>query len=305
MLKTTEVVAGKAPYKDKVILTIVNCENSPEAQSASSDVLVEEGYDAILINASSLTALNPAIDRAMAAGIVVVVFDNVVDHPSVHMIHLNNQLESRGWATFIASQLKPGDTVAIDTGLSGTTVGNYIYDEAVAVFNQKGIKIVAEFASEWSDGIGQQQITSVLAANPDIDGILTQCYGETIEAAFKQAGKPFTIPCSGNLTNAGQLAALNNNMNFVAAIDPPGLGANAMEIALTLLEGGTVERDIAVTPQFFAISQYANVDIGFPITKIEQGVTCFEGSPGAMPWPVLTQGFQPNVTIEELADYKR
>jgi ribose transport system substrate-binding protein len=305
MLKTTEVIAGKDPYKDKVELTIVNCESSPEAQAASIDVLVEQGYDAILINASSPTALNPAIDRAMAAGIKVVVFDNVVDHPTVHKIYLDNTLEGRGWATFIASQLKPGDTVAIDTGRSGTTVGNFIYDAAKEVFDKAGIKIVAEFASEWSDGIGQQQLASVLAANPDIDGILFQAYGETIEAAFKQAGKPFNIPCSGNLTNAGQLAALANNMNFVAAIDPPGLGASAMEIAVKLLEGGEVERDIAITPQFFAIPQYAGIDIGFPITKIEKGVTCFDGSPGAMPWPVLVQGFQPEITVEEIANYKR
>jgi ribose transport system substrate-binding protein len=305
MLKTTEVVAGKSPYKEKVDLTIVNSESSPEAQAASIDVLVEEGYDAILINASSPTALNPAIDRALAAGIVVVAFDNVIEHPTVHMIYRDENKNGTGWATFIASQLKPGDTVAVDTGRSGTTVGNNIYNAAKAVFDAAGIRIVAEFASEWSDGIGQQQLASVLAANPDLDGILFQAYAETVEAAFTQAGRPFTIPCSGNLTNAGQLAALKHNMNFVASIDPPGLGANALEIAVKLLEGGEVERDQPLTPQFFAIPQYASIDIGFPITEIEKGVTCFDDRPGALPWPVLTPGFQPEVMVEEIANYQR
>jgi ribose transport system substrate-binding protein len=305
MLRTTEVVAGKAPYKDKVELTIVNSESSPEAQAASIDVLVEQGYDAILVNASSPTALNPSIDRALAAGIVVIAFDNVVEHPTVHKIYRDEYKNGTGWATFIASQLKPGDTVAIDTGRSGTTVGNNIYNAAVEVFDKAGIRVVAEFASEWSDGVGQQQLASVLAANPDIDGVLFQAYAETIEAAFTQAGKPFTIPCSGNLTNAGQLAALKHNMNFVASIDPPGLGANALEMAVKILEGEEVERDIPLTPQFFAIPQYASIDIGFPITRIEKDVTCFDGRPGALPWPVLTPGFQPDVTVEEIADYKR
>jgi ribose transport system substrate-binding protein len=257
-----------------------------------------------LINASSPTALNPSIDRALAAGIVVVAFDNVVDHPTVHKIYRDENKNGTGWATFIASQLKPGDTVAVDTGRSGTTVGNNIYNAAKAVFDKAGIRIVAEFASEWSDGVGQQQLASVLAANPDLDGILFQAYAETIEAAFTQAGRPF-IPCSGNLTNAGQLAALKHNMNFVASIDPPGLGANALEIAVKLLEGEEVERDQPLTPQFFAVPQYASIDIGFPITKIEKNVTCFDDRPGALPWPVLTPGFQPEVTVEEIANYKR
>jgi ribose transport system substrate-binding protein len=304
MLKTAEVIAQKEPYRSKVELTIVNCENSPEAQSASIDVLVEQGYDAIIVDASSPTGLNPALHRAQNAGIVVVVFDNVVIDPNIHIVHLDETANGTGWATFIAKQLKPGDEVAVDIGLSGTTVGDDIYNAAVKVFNDAGIRVVAEFESQWSDGVGQQQIASVLAANPGLDGLLCQAFGETIEAAFIQAGRPF-IPSSCNLTNAGQLAALNRNMNVVSSIDPPGLSALAMDIALRILEGEEVAMDIAVPPQFFTVPDKTNVDIGAPYTTIEKGVTCFENMPGALPWPVITQGFPVPVTIDEISAYQR
>ncbi|MDR0586360.1 MAG: substrate-binding domain-containing protein [Treponema sp.] len=306
MLKTIQVVAAKPPYSEKVELTIVNSENSPEAQSAAIDVMIEEGYDAILIDAASPTALNPVIDRALAAGIVVVSFDNVVSNPKVHTIHIDLKANGKGWAEFIVKQLKPGDTVAIDTGLPGSTVGNDVYDAAMEVFQKAGIRVVAEFASEWSDGVGQQQIASVLAANPDLDGLLCQAFGETIDAAFTQAGKPF-IPCTGYHTNAGQLSALNKKIPFCSANNPPGNSAFALDVALRLLEGEEIlPMDISVVPQFFAIPEYANVDIGYPITTIEKDVTVFDNAPGALPWPVLPLPFTSvNLSIDEVANFKQ
>ena len=81
MEKVTQAVANKQFFKSQATLTIINCDNSPEAQSDSIDSLVKQGYQAILVDASSPTALNPAIDRAIKAGIVIVSFDQVVDHP--------------------------------------------------------------------------------------------------------------------------------------------------------------------------------------------------------------------------------
>lgn len=78
MIKCAEVAATKEPYASKLDLTIINSENSAEAQSAAIDAMVEQGYNAILVDASSSSALLPSIKRAQDAGIVVVSFDSVV-----------------------------------------------------------------------------------------------------------------------------------------------------------------------------------------------------------------------------------
>ena len=86
MIKCLEVAAEKDAYKDKVELDIVNSENSAEAQASAIDAMVEQGYDAILIDASSSTALVPSINRALEQGITVVTFDSVVDQEGVYTV---------------------------------------------------------------------------------------------------------------------------------------------------------------------------------------------------------------------------
>lgn len=39
------------------------------------------------------------------------------------------------------------------------------------VFKENNMNIVAEYASEYADGVCQEQLASVLAANPELDGI--------------------------------------------------------------------------------------------------------------------------------------
>jgi ribose transport system substrate-binding protein len=305
MLKIIQVIATKSPYAEEVELTIVNSENSPEAQIAAIDVMIEQGYDAILIDASSPTALNPVIDRALAADIVVVSFDNIVNHPQVPGVYTDQVATGIGWAKFIAAQLKPGDTVAIDTGLPGSTIGNIVYESAKKIFDEAGIRIVAEYASEWNDGVGQQQIASVLAANPGLDGLLCQAFGETIDAAFTQAGRQI-IPSTGYQTNAGQLSALNKKMPFISANNPPGNSAYAMDIALRMLKGETIPHEIVVVPKFFTIPEYTDIDIGYKVTTIEMGVTAFDNVPGALAWPAMPPEFtKVQLDISEIANFRQ
>lgn len=56
-------------------------ENQATEQAAQIQNLVLQGYDAIVINAASLTALNGAIKEACDAGVVVVTFDGIATEP--------------------------------------------------------------------------------------------------------------------------------------------------------------------------------------------------------------------------------
>lgn len=302
MIKVTQVVAGKDPYASKVELTIVNVDNTPEAQSASIDDMVQQGYDAILVDASSAAALKPAIQRALDKDIVVVSFDSTVDMDGVYKVETDLVALSSGWANFLVKQLPKGAKIAVDTGLPGSTNGNVVYETAMKIFEDAGLDVVAQFAGEWSDGVGQQQLSSVLAANPDLQGIFSQVYGETIQAAFEQAGREL-IPCTAYNTNAGLLAALDNNMPIIIGNNIPGLGAVAMDVAVKVLEGQKVDQATEVIPDMFVND--TSVDVGYPTTKIEENVNCFRDLPGAFDWPVLPGEFGLTVTPEEVSNYKQ
>ena len=108
MIKCLEVAATKEPYKNKVDLKVVNSENSAEAQASAIDALVEQGYDAILIDASSSAALLPAINRAIAQGITIVTFDSVVDGEGIYTVQTDFETMVEAWAKYLVTKCGTG-----------------------------------------------------------------------------------------------------------------------------------------------------------------------------------------------------
>ncbi len=302
MIKAAVAASEKEPYASQVELTIVNSENTAEAQSASIDALVEQDYDAILIDAASTTALNASILRAMEAGVVCVTFDSVAVVDGIYTVTTDFTAMAEGWANYLVAKLEPGDKIAVDTGLPGSSVGNTMYDTAMAIFAENGIEVVAEFAGEFADGVGQQQIASILAANPELDGIYTQVYGETIQKAFEAAGRDY-IPSVAYTTNAGSLAALDHDMELLTAVNWAGQSVFAMDIALRVLNGEEVEESMIYLPEFYSTDD--TVDIGYPVIKMEEDVNCWRDIPGGLMLPNLPGDYAIQVSAQEVADYNQ
>lgn len=302
MIKTAQVVADKAPYKDQVELDVVTCENTAEAQAASIDALVEQGYDAILIEAASPTALIPSIQRAQEAGIVIVTFDNTVTADGVYRVSTDLAGLSRGWAEWLSAECGDGANVIMDTGMPGSTSGNTMYEAAKEVFDKHNINIVSEFASEYADGVGQEQIASVLAANDDIDGVYALCYANTVYNAFTDAGRDL-VPTTSFNSNIGQKVAAGNDMKVLIGQNTPGLGAEALKVAVDVLNGEKVEQETLITPPYFTTD--TSVDFGYEATEIEKDKTYFENLPDAFDFPAVPADFDPQVTVDEVSDYQQ
>lgn len=302
MIKTTQVVAEKEPYASQVALDVVTCENTAEAQAASIDALVEEGYDAILIDAASPTALIPAIQRAQDAGIVVVTFDNTVTADGVYRVGTDLADMSTAWATWLVTVCGDGANIIMDTGIAGSTSGNTMYEAAKEVFDAHSINVVSEFASEYADGVGQEQIASVLAANDNIDGVYSLCYANTVYNAFTDAGREL-VPTTSFNTNIGQVIAFDNNMQVLIGQNTPGLGAEAMKVAVDVLNGEDVPQENLVKAGFF--TNDTSVDFGYTTTKLEENVTFFRDLPDAFDFPAVPADFEPQVSAEEVSNYQQ
>lgn len=81
MERVATVSVNKGPLKGRVDLKIENVENTVQAQINSLNNIIRQKPDAILVDASSDSALNPTIKKACDAGIVVISFDQVVTEP--------------------------------------------------------------------------------------------------------------------------------------------------------------------------------------------------------------------------------
>src|SRR5687768_8788649 len=88
MLESWEKVTGQA-VADGVVAeapAFTTAENQATEQAAQIQNMILEGYDAIVVNAASPTALNGAVKEACDAGIVVVSFDGIVTEPCAYRI---------------------------------------------------------------------------------------------------------------------------------------------------------------------------------------------------------------------------
>jgi ribose transport system substrate-binding protein len=300
MEKTVQVVAAKSPYKERCTLDIVNTENTAEAQSAAIDNLVQKGYNAILVDASSGTALNPAIERAAATGVVIVSFDQVVTSEKAWKVHTDFDVVPLAWATFVAKAIGGKGNIAFDRGLPGAPISEAINKVARDTFAKyPGIKIVGEFDGKYAEGEGQQGMATVLAVNPQIDGVFSQNFSEPIIRAFKEANRPLVPMCVFD-TNGGMVALVENNVKGLVANNIPGLSAIALKLSLQILDGANPPKDFKVNPGLLTTDTSIDLGGGLVAEKLEIGKNCFKDLPATLDWPVLPADFGVTVTPQEI-----
>ena len=114
-------------------------ENQATEQAAQIQNMILEGYDAIVINAASPTALNGAVKEACDAGITVVSFDGIVTEPCAWRIAVDFKEMGRGQVEYLAGKIPAGGNLLEIRGLAGVFVDDEIsagITEGVAQFPQ-------------------------------------------------------------------------------------------------------------------------------------------------------------------------
>jgi ribose transport system substrate-binding protein len=238
MEKEATVAAALAPFKGAVNLTITNAGATIPAQIASLQAIVAKKPAAILVDASSPTALNPVIDKACAEGIVVVNFDQTVTAPCAYKIFSNFVKGEMLSADWMVSQLHGKGNVLEDTGLAGAPISATITGAWQSVLkNQPGIKVVGTYQGQYALGPEQQGVASLLAAHSNIQGILTQGYCTGAIKALQAAGhKLVPMLCQSYNQTYVALATQPGASGFIMA-NPAWLSVLAMQTAVNVIEG--------------------------------------------------------------------
>ncbi len=128
MLTSWETVTGPAVEAGIVAAAdaFTTAENSATEQAAQIQNMILEGYDAIVLNAASPTALNGAVAEACAAGIVVVSFDGIVTEPCAYRIAVDFKEMGRIQVEYLAGRLPEGGNLLEIRGLAGVFVDDEI-----------------------------------------------------------------------------------------------------------------------------------------------------------------------------------
>ena len=244
MLKSYDIVTKKA-VADGVVGgadVFTSADKEVPTQAAQIQNLILQGYDAIVINASSPDALNGAIKQACDAGIVVVSFDGIVTAPCAWRVVVDfKDMGRQEVEQMVKFQPKGGNLLEI-RGLAGTSIDQAIHDGIVeAVKAHPEFKIVNSVEGDWDQTTAQKAVASVLPSLADVVGIVDQGgdgYGAA--QAFAAAGKPRPTIIMGNRQDElewwKEQKAKDGYTTWSASI-APGVSTLAFWVAQQILDG--------------------------------------------------------------------
>ena len=285
MIRSAEITTSKGPLVDRIVLHIEQAEGTVEAQINSLNNIIRQKPDAILIDAASQTALNPTVRRACDAGILVISFDQTLTEPCAYALSVDWDYTPRVLAEWVANKLGGKGNVIIDRGLAGyeaSIATTKATEEVLAQFPD--IKIVGYFNGDFAPGPEQAGVAALLAANPQVDAVLNMAYGTGAMQALKDAGRPM-VPVTAFSFNGSAVACLETQgASCILGSNPPYLSAEAIRMAVEILDSGArpADRAIIVPNSFFSTEAIASKL--YPeqlIQQIESGKTAFpELSPG-------------------------
>lgn len=259
MLQSWEKV-GEAAVKDGAVAAadaFTTSENQATEQAAQIQNMILQGYDAIVINAASPTAINGAVKEACDAGIVVVSFDGIVKEPCAWRIAVDFQQMGRDQVKYLSGRYPDGGNLLEIRGLAGVFVDDEISAGIHAEVKGSKFKIVGSVHGDWAQDVAQKAVAGILPSLPELVGIVTQGgdgYGAAQAIAATERAMPTIV--MGNRQDelqwwAEQKAA--NGYETTSLSIAPGVSTLAFWVAQQILDGQEVPKDLSVP--FLTIQQ--------------------------------------------------
>jgi ribose transport system substrate-binding protein len=245
-----------------------NANGDTSQQIAQIRAMVQQKYDVILVDAGSSTALNPALEQAVTAGVTVVNFDSLVTSDKVIKVGTDQSEWGRMTAQWLADKLGGKGKIIAMNGPAGVAVSEDRWKGAESVLAKyPNIKVVANVHSEYNLAPAAQAFASAYSANPDINGIFSQ--GGALSAAalqtlVKQNKK--LVPITGeNYNGFLKMWDANKSKGFssLSTAQPNYLSVIALRAGVAKADGTSVPATITVPlPKITDdnLSQYVKTD---------------------------------------------
>ena len=237
------VVAAADPF--------TTAENQATEQAAQIQNMILEGYDAIVLNAASPSALNGAVKEACDAGIVVVSFDGIVTEPCAWRIAVDFKEMGRSQVEYLSKKIPNGGNLLEIRGLAGVFVDDEIsagIHEGVKQYPQ--FKIAGSVHGDWAQDVAQRAVAGILPSLPEIAAVVTQGgdgYGAA--QAFEAAKRPIPTIVMGNREDELQWWKKQKDASGYGTMSvsiAPGVSTLAFWVAQQILDGKDVKKDLVV-----------------------------------------------------------
>ena len=277
-----EAQAAAAAWADKghtVNVVVQSANVDVPGQIAHVRNFISQGVDAIIINPNSPTAFDPVFAQAKEAGILVISTDAEVSSPDAIYVGIDQTAWGAAGAEWLADTLDGKGKVVAINGVAGHPANEMRVAGYRSVFEKHpDIEVVNEVNANWDQAQGQQAMQNLLATYPDINGVWVQ--DGMAAGAWKSimdAGKAGDIAATGEIRKDFIDLWTADDLNSGASVNPPGVMASALNVAVFMLEGRELKEPATA-------GQYGNA-MYLPIpfidsSNLSEAAAQVEGKPG-------------------------
>jgi ribose transport system substrate-binding protein len=224
-----------------------DAETNITAQIGEVEAAVAKKVAAIVIAVTGQDQVLPSLQKAVDAGIPVILIDSNKDFaPKKAFVGTDNAVGGKAAGEYIVETVgaKAGDTVLIIRGQAGDAVHNLRQQGAEDVLKAAGVTVIVQPADS-DRAKGQAVMENVLQANPTLKAVFATNDEMALGAlqAAKQAGK--TIPIIGFDANPDALTSIGEGgLAGSVAQFPKAIGRMGVETAVKVLAGLPVDANV-------------------------------------------------------------
>lgn len=217
------------------------------AQIAAANNFIDQGFDAIIINANNTRAFGSVVRKANEANVVVLSFDNVIDDPNQIAINVDQKGLGMSAGKFLLEQSGDGPAKFLHVrGPAGQPVDIARNEGFHEVIKESGRDIeVVDVVGNWAPGDGQKVTADAIAAGGVFDGIYVQGGSQGVATAMLDAGI-FKAPISGETENAFRQLCNSAELSCQSGGTGPAQSSVTIKTAIAALKGEVVPSEIAL-----------------------------------------------------------
>ncbi len=242
----TLVDGAKAKAQElNVDLTVVDAGDDAAKQVNDIDDLISKNISVLIVNPVDSDAVAPAVKAAKDAGIKVVAVDRAVNGETVDCQIASDNVAGAKMATqYLEELVGKGAKVAELQGVPGASAtvdrGKGFHEVADA-----DLDVVASQTANFNRAEGLTVMENILQANPDIKGVFAH-NDEMALGALEAIGDKGIVVVGFDATDDAKAAVEAGTLAATIAQQPDLMGATAIEVAVKLASGQTVDASIPV-----------------------------------------------------------
>jgi ribose transport system substrate-binding protein len=251
---TIEHAAKQNSDIEELIMLAANGDASTQINQLED--VIQQKPDAIVMSPMGRAALSASVNRAIAAGIPVIVCTNAVEGKK-YTSYVDVDLYAEGFAAAeaLAERLNGKGNVALFHGIPGADAAETWKLAAEDAFKKHpDIKVVASEYANWSVANAREKAAAMLAANPTIDGVYAGGaeMASGVMLAFEAADRPQPVYGVAEPTNGFLRLAGEHDVKFTATPQQPApIAVACLDTALKVLKGEDVKKFTRVEDERF------------------------------------------------------